>query len=205
MAAVLGVFALNWDVALPLYATTEFDGGASLYGFFVSTMGVGAFIGAMVVLRTTRVAGSYFRAAGLLMTVAFVILALTPVLPGAFAGLALLGAASTSFQIFAQSRLQLEADDRLSGRILALYGMALVGTRPIGALITGSIVDATNPRVALAVNATVVAILVVMILLTRQRAVEIPRGTPVALPLDADDDVTDQTDPSARRPAASGD
>ena len=181
MVTVFGIFVVNWDVVLPLYATEEWGGNASLYGFFVSTIGVGSFLGAMVVLRITRIAGSYFRWIGAVMAAGFGIVAFTPLLPIAFVGLAIVGAMATSFQIFAQSRLQLEAEDRISGRVLALYSVALVGMRPIGAPIMGTIVDAFGSRTALAFSGAVMAVMVVVLLLTR-----VPRQTTDETPIPAD-------------------
>jgi len=181
MVTVFGLFVVNWDVVLPLYATEEWAGNASLYGFFVSTIGIGSFLGALVVLRVTRIAGSFFRWIGAVMAVTFAIVALTPLLPIAFLGLAVIGAMATSFQIFAQSRLQLEAEDRISGRVLALYSIALVGMRPIGAPIMGFLVDTFGSRVALGFSGTVVALMVVTLLLTR-----VPRSPADSAPIPAD-------------------
>ena len=205
MVTVFGLFVVNWDVVLPLYATEEWAGNASLYGFFVSTIGVGSFIGAMVVLRITRIAGSYFRWIGAVMSAAFAVVAFTPLLPVAFLGLAVVGAMATSFQIFAQSRLQLEAEDRLSGRVLALYSIALVGMRPIGAPIMGFLVDSLGSRVALGFSGAVVALMVIALLMTR-----LPRGAADTTPIprdvvrDAEDADVDETVPigptAERRP-----
>jgi MFS family permease len=205
MVTVFGLFVVNWDVVLPLYATEEWAGNASLYGFFVSTIGIGSFLGAMVVLRVTRIAGSYFRWIGAVMSVAFAVVAFTPLLPIAFLGLAVVGAMGTAFQIFAQSRLQLEAEDRLSGRVLALYSIALVGMRPIGAPIMGTIVDTFGPRYALGFSATVMALMVITLLLTRP-ARQIPDLTPLPADVvrDAEDADVDETVPigsnAERRP-----
>ena len=205
MVTVFGLFVVNWDVVLPLYATEEWAGNASLYGFFVSTIGVGSFIGALVVLRVTRISGAFFRWIGGVMSAGFAVLAFTPLLPIAFLGLAIVGAMATSFQIFAQSRLQLEAEDRLSGRVLALYSIALVGMRPIGAPIMGFLVDGLGSRVALGFSAIVVALMVITLLLTR-----LPRGAADTTPIprdvvrDAEDADVDETVPigptAERRP-----
>jgi MFS family permease len=196
MVTVFGLFVVNWDVVLPLYAKEEWGGNASLYGFFVSTIGIGSFLGAMVVLRVTRIAGSFFRWTGAVMAVGFAVVAFTPLLLIAFVGLAVVGAMATSFQIFAQSRLQLEAEDRISGRVLALYSIALVGMRPIGAPIMGFIVDTLGSRVALGFSGVVMALMVVTLLLTR-----VPRGAADGAPIpsdvvrDAEDADVDETVP----------
>jgi MFS family permease len=151
MVTVFGLTGLNWNVILPVYSTQTFGGDASQYGLLVGILGVGAMTGGLLVARVTSISGGHFRNVGVLMAVAFGITAVAPNLLVAVVGLALLGAAATSFQIFAQTRLQLEADDAFSGRILAIYSVALVGTKPIGGLLVGVLMDtAGGPRVAFA-------------------------------------------------------
>ena len=161
LVAILGLYPLNWNVIVPIYALRTFGGGASLFGFMTSLMAVGAFVGATLIARLTGVVGAHFRIIGALMAGAFLVVAVAPALPVALVGLAVLGASLTSFQILANSRLQLESDDEMSGRILALYSVALIGTRPIGGFVTGVIVEWTGPRTAFALSAAVVVIAVV--------------------------------------------
>jgi MFS family permease len=159
MVTVFGLSGLNWNVILPVYSTVTFGGDASQYGLLVAVLGIGAVIGGLIVARVATITGRHFRDVGLLMAVAFVITAIAPSLPVAIVGLALVGAAATSFQIFAQARLQLEADDAFSGRILAIYSVALVGTKPIGGVIVGLLMDVGGgPRVAFALCGVIAAI-----------------------------------------------
>jgi MFS family permease len=160
MVTVFGLTGLNWNVILPVYSTQTFGGDASQYGLLVGILGVGALVGGLTVARLTSISGRHFRDVGILMAVAFGIAAVAPTLPVAIIGLALLGAAATSFQIFAQTRLQLEADDTFSGRILAIYSVALVGTKPIGGVLVGVLMDAGGgPRVAFAACGIIAAIM----------------------------------------------
>jgi MFS family permease len=160
MVTVLGLSGLNWNVILPVYSTKAFNGDASQYGLLVGILGVGAFVGGLVVARVSRITGRHFRDSGALMAGAFVVVALAPSLPVVIIGLALLGAAATSFQNLAQTRLQLEADDAFSGRILAIYSVALVGTKPIGGLLVGVTMDVAGPRIAFALCGLIALVLV---------------------------------------------
>jgi MFS family permease len=159
MVTVFGLSGLNWNVILPVYSTQVFGGDASQYGLLVGILGVGAMTGGLIVARVTTISGGHFRNVGILMAVAFGITAVAPSLPVAIVGLALLGAAATSFQIFAQTRLQLEADDLFSGRILAIYSVALVGTKPIGGVLVGVLMDAAGGLVAFAVCGAIAALM----------------------------------------------
>jgi MFS family permease len=167
MVTILGLFAGNWDVVLPVYATQEFGSNASLYGLLASTVGIGAFVGALATMRVTRIRGTQLRSSLALMSAALALAAVAPIIPVAFLAFALLGTANTSFQILAQSRLQLDTEDRVSGRVLAIYSVALTGTRPIGSLIVGSMADIAGSRVAYLANAIIILGLVGLVLLTR--------------------------------------
>lgn len=161
MVTVLGLTGLNWNVILPVYSTQTFGGDASQYGLLVGLLGIGALAGGLIVARVPSISGRHFRNAGVLMAAAFGVAAIAPLLPVAIVGLVLLGAAATSFQIFAQTRLQLEADDAFSGRILAIYSVALVGTKPLGGVMVGLVMDHLGgPRIAFAACGVIAAVLV---------------------------------------------
>jgi MFS family permease len=167
MVALLGTFVWNWNVILPLYATDTFHGGATLYGWLLSLLSLGSFVGALLAARLVRVSGAFFRLTGALLAVGLVAAALAPCLPLAIVGLVVLGAASTSFMVGAQAHLQLESDDAMSGRILALFSVGFVGTRPIGGIVTGWVMDLSGPRLAFGMGAVVTASMVLALLLRR--------------------------------------
>jgi hypothetical protein len=45
--AIVGVFAFNFTVTLPLLAKFTFHGGAGLYSAFLAAMGAGAVVGGL--------------------------------------------------------------------------------------------------------------------------------------------------------------
>ena len=168
MAVVVSLLAWNWQVVLPIYAVKVLGGDASVYGLLVGLLGAGAFAGTLVVARLTRISGRFFRVVIMLLAAALAIAAASPSLPFAIVGLALLGAAGTAFQIGSLTRLQLESDDLMIGRVLAIFAVVSVGTKPIAALLAGIITDSTSPRVAFAVGAVAMAVTATVLTLRRQ-------------------------------------
>jgi MFS family permease len=159
MVTVAGAFVWNWATILPVYADTALAGGASLYGMLLSVLSVGAFAGALATTRLVRVRRRHLLAASGIMASALVTAALARPLPVAVIALILLGAASTVFAIGCQVRIQLATDNAISGRVLALYSVGFVGSKPLGGIIAGWIIDAAGPRVAFGVNAAAIAIM----------------------------------------------
>jgi predicted MFS family arabinose efflux permease len=64
-----------------------------------------------------------------------------------------IGVASQTFMVGANSTMQLGSDPGLRGRVMAIYLAIALGSTPIGAPIVGWVADAFGPRWALAVAA----------------------------------------------------
>jgi MFS family permease len=189
MSTVVFLFAWNWQIIVPLYASRDLDGSASVYGLLVGLLGVGAFTGTLIVARLHRISGRFFRVVCGALTCALTLAAIAPGVAVAVAGLMLLGAAGTAFQIGAQTRLQLESDDLMIGRILAIYAVTSVGAKPLSGLLAGAIMDAFSPRAAFAVGAVAMAILTLALSASRAARAWSTPTTMTAPPL-AEDDVS---------------
>jgi predicted MFS family arabinose efflux permease len=66
----------------------------------------------------------------------------------ALAGFAFLGAITS-----VTTRMQQDVSEDVRGRIMALWGVAFLGSRPLAALINGAVADALGPRPASALAA----------------------------------------------------
>jgi MFS family permease len=129
-------------------------------GFIIGVFGAGAVTAAF--LLAGRVAGSRRRMAATLTLLGAGVagFALTPwpalALPVLFAG----GFGYLASNTAATARLQLEVEEWQRGRIMALWGVAFLGLRPLASLADGAIANAFGVRaagVALAVPALLAA------------------------------------------------
>jgi MFS family permease len=161
MITVAGAFVWNWATILPVYAGTALDGGPSLYGFLLSVLSLGAFLGALATTRLAAVRHRHLFVASVVVASALLALALARPLPVVVTALVALGAASTALAIGCQARIQLATDDAVSGRVLALYSVGFVGSKPLGGVIAGWIIDATSARAAFSVNTAAVAMMTI--------------------------------------------
>jgi MFS family permease len=151
MMAVIGTFAYEFQVSLPLMAVGPLHGGASTYGFMTAAMGAGAVIGG---------------------------LALAPNLDVALAALVVVGVISTAFLSMSATTLQLRSLPQFRGRVMALWSMAFLGSSAIGGPIIGFVSEHFSPRIGLAVGALTCAVcaLAGTALITRRRERERERG-----------------------------
>lgn len=159
LAMLLGVVAavsLTLDpvsTLTPAFATRFFHRPDTFAGFLIGAFGTGAVIASVIPLRDARrperrialmlmVFGAGMVAFGLVASLAVVL----PVLAAAGFGY-LLG------QTNATTLLQLEAPDDQRGRVMALWSVAFLGSRPIAALVDGALASGIGPRAATVVMA----------------------------------------------------
>jgi MFS family permease len=146
---VVGTFAYEFQVILPLVAKFTFGGNARTFATMTAFMGGGAVVGGLFTAsRRTRapVALSYTGAAfGVMQLLA----AVAPHLIVEYAAMALLGAASISFLALGNATLQLTSSSAMRGRVMGLWAVAFLGSTPIGGPIIGWIGEHIGPRYGL--------------------------------------------------------
>lgn len=153
MMALVGTFAYEFQVTIPLLARETFDLGATGFGLLYAAMGLGSVVAGLTIagrvaprIRTITVAALVFGA-GLALA------AVSPTPATAAIFLTLTGAASVVFSSTTNATIQLRAEPRMRGRVVALYIVAFMGSTPLGGPLVGAIGEAAGARAALAVGA----------------------------------------------------
>jgi len=150
--ALVGTFAYEFQVTLPMLARFTFHAGASGYGAMSSFMGAGAVVGGLITAAVGRASGRRLGVASAVFGVLIVASALAPTLPAELFLITLTGAASIFFAAMANTTIQLAAAPQMRGRVMALYSMAFMGSTPIGGPIVGFVGQAFDPRAGLAIG-----------------------------------------------------
>ena len=154
--ALIGLFAFNFTVTLPLLATQTFhDHSATGYGALMGAMGLGAVIGGLYVAHRQRPTPKLLAVLATAFGVLMAIVAVSPSLLIAEISMVPMGAFSIAFVSTANATLQLNSSEEMRGRVMSLHGTAFLGTTPIGAPLVGLIVGLTNPRIGMGCGAVV--------------------------------------------------
>jgi MFS family permease len=153
MMALVGTFAFEFEVSLPLLAEVTFHGTDTTYSWLLAALGAGAVAGGLFVARSSATGVRRLTAAALCFGVAVAFVAVSPTLPCAVAACALTGAASVAFLTTGNATVQLASDPAYRGRVTALWSMGLVGSTPIGSPLIGALSSVASPRYALALGA----------------------------------------------------
>jgi MFS family permease len=178
--AVAGGLGYQFPIVLPVLARYTFGGDAGLLGTMTALMGAGAVVGGLgAASRKAPDTTSLIRAAFVFGAVLLAVAA-APRLEVALAALVLTGTSSLMFIATSNAAVQLRAAPEMRGRVMGLWGVALLGTTPIGGPIVGWIAETFGARWALATGG--IATIAVAIYATRAlgvRAIKraIPTGT----------------------------
>ena len=171
MVTVVGTLAYNFTVTLSLLSSRTFHSGAGGFGVMTSAMGAGAVIGGLITASRSRPTGRRLVLVTAALGAALIGCALMPLYPMELAMLGLMGVANICFIATANTTLQLSSSTEMRGRVMALYGVAFLGTTPIGGPLIGWISQHAGPRFGLALGgvASVIAALVAVPSLTSLR------------------------------------
>ncbi|HVA10704.1 MAG TPA: MFS transporter, partial [Candidatus Dormibacteraeota bacterium] len=152
MMFIIGTFAYEFPVIMPLFATRTLHGNATTYSAMTVAMAVGAICGGLYTASSSISKTGALTRAALLFGISLLLMAIMPNLLTTFIMLLLVGGLSILFISLGNSTLQLTAEPHMRGRVMALWSIAFLGTTPVGGPIIGAIADHSNPRIGLAVG-----------------------------------------------------
>ncbi len=143
----------------PELALDTFGGRQLDAGLLVGAFGTGATLTALTLTDWLRRRRRALPAAMLVQGAGMVLVGLAPTLTVAFVGMAISGGGFIGGITRSSVRLQTEVPDLQRGRVMALWSVAFVGTRPLASLISGATAEVASARVAALVLALPVLVL----------------------------------------------
>ncbi len=151
---VIGTFAFNFTVTLPLFARTTFhQRTATDYGLLLAAMGLGAIIGGLYIAHRSNPTARLITGLAVGFGVFMGASALAPSIGWAEVLMVPTGAFSIAYMSSSNAMLQLNSSQEMRGRVMSLYAIAFQGTTPIGAPLVAAIIAVTNPRIGIGLGA----------------------------------------------------
>ena len=154
LLVVVSMVAFNQGVVFPKLADEQW-GGEATYGLVLAVMSVGSLTGALLTARHYVVTMRWFFGAIVGMALAGFGLAWAPNLFLAFVWAVPFGIGGAAFITAANALTQQECPADMRSRLLALQGVAFLGSTPIGSPITGLIADNISAEWALAYSSVI--------------------------------------------------
>ncbi len=179
MMAVIGTFAYEFQVSLPLLAQRTFLGDATTYAALLASMGIGSGVGGLYSAGRHKIAPHHLVIFAMLFGVSMVLTSIMPSLFWAIVGMFFVGIFSINVISLGNTTVQLESAVEMRGRVMSLWSMAMVGSTAIGGPIIGSIGEHAGGRWGLAVGGiitTLTAGFAIFTLLKNDATQEIPES-----------------------------
>ncbi|HEX4683555.1 MAG TPA: MFS transporter [Gemmatimonadaceae bacterium] len=147
----------------PQFARQIFHRSDTMSGVLMGAFGAGAVAASLFPYAQDRSLGRLLAPMLALMGVGLAAMALMPGLIAAAGCLAVSGFGYLAGQTRATTLLQLEVDDRQRGRVMALWSVAFLGSRPIASLADGGLAKVVGVRTATLIMAVPVFAAAIMI------------------------------------------
>jgi len=168
---IVATFAMNFNVLVPVFSDLVLNQQESGFGFLMTFMGVGSFLGALLVAARSK-AGPSKTVMSLFPF--FLAAAITAVgFTGAYwataAGLAASGFFFVAYASSANSTLQLQTRDEYRGRVMSAFTMVFAGSTPAGNLYAGIITDTLGPAAGFIACGAVILILLFFVVFIRKK------------------------------------
>lgn len=163
--AVVGTFAPNFSVLVPVFATKILHENETGFGFLMSFMGVGSFFGAMLIATLSRSGPKKFILfiVPLLVGVFLIVVGFTGAFWFTAAALAVTGFFFVSFSSSCNSSIQLNSENEYRGRVMSVYSLVFAGSTPLGSLYAGFMAQHFNARVGFGACGAIILVLMVPI------------------------------------------
>ncbi len=169
MMAILGTFAMNFNISVPIFAKEILFQQETGFGFLMSFMGIGSFLGAMLIATMSKSSLTKF-----ILNVIPILIGIFLILDGLANSfwtfglcLAISGFLFVTFSSTANSALQLICSDEYRGRVMSAYSLVFAGSTPIGNLYTGLFIDWAGARIGFYACGGIIIILLILLFIKK--------------------------------------
>jgi MFS family permease len=155
--AIVGTFGMMYTTLAPVIASKVLHGGAHTLGILMTASGLGALLGTIYLAsrHTVLGLGKVIVAASIALSLALAAFAFAHHLWIALLVLPVIGAGMMLQAASANTILQTVVSGELRGRVMAFYGVAVLGTQPFGSLLAGVLGERIGTQNTILFSATV--------------------------------------------------
>jgi MFS family permease len=154
LLSLVSIMGMPYTVLMPAVATKVLHGDSHTLGFLMTASGCGALAGAFYLAsrRTVLGLGRLIAISACAFGVGLLLFSLSRNLVLSLAVLPVAGGGMMVTMASTNTVLQTIVEERLRGRVMAFYGMAFLGTAPIGSLMAGVLADRLGPTGTIALG-----------------------------------------------------
>ena len=169
LVAIVATLAMNFNILVPVIVKTVFHMQESGFSALMSFMGIGSFLGSIMIASMSKRGPKQFFLWGLPFVVSglFVLMGINGnfYLTGIL--LAVNGFFFIMFSTSCNTTLQLKAKNEYRGRVISIYTLVFSGFTPFGSLIAGTITDFWGANIGFVTMGILILVFMLILLLLR--------------------------------------
>ncbi len=165
MMLIVCTFSMNTNVILPVFAKDVLLGDEGTFTFLVSMVGVGSLFGALfMAVKGKNIKFRYYLVSlSLIIGIAQMLTIFSGTIGKTSVLLIIIGFLNLCFLNGANSRIQMNTDERHRSRVMSIYTLVNTGSTPIGNSLTGLFMSLLGAKFGFFMDGLITVILILII------------------------------------------
>ncbi|MCO1601911.1 MFS transporter [Desulfosporosinus nitroreducens] len=167
MVLIIGIFVFNFNVLIPVFTKNVLHQGEYVYGFLMSALGAGSFLGALMVSLNSKSGpkANVLIGSAVVVSINLILISVTKMYYYTGVLLIITGIFNIWFSTTANSILQINAKDEYRGRVMSVYSLVFAGASPIGNMFAGFAADRFGAHTAFWLTGALTLISIALLML----------------------------------------
>jgi MFS family permease len=154
MVGIVSLFGVAYVILMPIFADEVLKVGARGLAVLMSSAGLGALIGALLLARLGdfKYKGKFLFLSSLVFSLSLVLFSLSKIYLLSILTLIFIGCSSVTAIAIINTILQTRVSDEYRGRVMSVFMLTFAGMMPFGNLISGTLAQAFGVSFAVLIN-----------------------------------------------------
>jgi len=165
MVLIVGIFVFNFNILIPVFTKNILHQGEKTYGLFMSALGVGSLVGALMVSVKSK-SGPNLKIllrSSIMVSITLILISFTRTYYYTAILLVITGIFNIWFSTTANSTLQITTADEYRGRVMSVYSLVFAGASPIGNMFAGLTTGAFGANTAFLLSGVLTLVLIALL------------------------------------------
>ena len=171
LLAVISTFVMNFNIVVPVFAKQVLNQNATGYGFLMTSMGIGSFLGSLSLVARSRKNPKlrYMLSGAFGMSMLLILLAFEKSYQLSCITLFATGFCTILFTNLVNTTIQLNSANDVRGRVMSVYALVFGGVTPIGSFFTGQVTELAGVEGCMMISGMIGALATAYIVFRIQR------------------------------------
>lgn len=161
---IIATFIPNYSVTISAYAKFVLGGGERTFGYLMSSLGIGAFVGAFFIAARGKMSVKFIYITAIFTSILLMLMSVASSVYMLAFVLVITGFGFVVTTASTNSTIQLATQNEFRGRVMSIYALIFQGSTPFGAIFSGFFTDKFGARFGLFISGFVAFLLFICLI-----------------------------------------